>query len=249
MIQWRIFLYYRCIDFSCCGMNPFSPAISQENACVCPRAQLCLTLCDPLDYSSPDSSVEQISQAKILGWVAISFSRESFHTRDWTHISYVGRWILYYWVTWEAFSSVQLLSCVWLFLTPWAAARQASLSVTNSRRLLKLMSIESVMPSNHLVLCHPLLLLPSILPNIRVFSNESALCIRWPKYWGFSFSISPSNQYSGLISCRINWFNLLAVQATLRSLLQHHSSKASILQCSVFLIVQLSHPKWLLEKS
>ena len=134
------------------------------------------------------------------------------------------------------------LSCVWLFATPWTAARQASLSIANSHSLLKLMSIESVMPSSHLILCHPLLLLPSTLPNIRVFSNESALCIRWPKYWSFSFNISPSNEHRGLISFRMNWLDLLAVQGTLKSLLQHHRSKASILQHLAFFIVQLSHP-------
>ena len=122
------------------------------------------------------------------------------------------------------FSSVQLLSRVRLFVTPWTAACQASLSITNSRSLLKLMSIESVIPSNHLVLCHPLLLLPSIFPSIRVFSSDSAPHIRWPKYWSFSFSISPSNEYSGLISFRMDWLDLLAVQETLKSLLQHHSS-------------------------
>ena len=137
-------------------------------------------------------------------------------------------------------TSVQLLSCVQLFATPWTAASQASLSITNSQSLLKLMSIESVMPSNHL--CRPLLLLPSIFPSIRVFSNESVLCIRWPKYWSFSFSISHSNEYSGLISFRMVWLDLLAVQGTLKSLLQHHSSKASILRCSAFFIVQLSYP-------
>ena len=138
--------------------------------------------------------------------------------------------------------SVQLLSHIWLFATPWTSARQASLSITNSRSLLKLMSIESVMPSNHLILCHPLLLLPSIFPSIRVFTNESVLHIRWPKYWSFSFSISSSNEYSGLISFRMGWLDLLAVQGTLRSLLQHHSSKASIFQHSAFFIVQLSRP-------
>ena len=127
-------------------------------------------------------------------------------------------------------------------MTPWTAACQASLSITNSQSLLKLMSIESVMPSNHLILCYLLFLLPSIFPSIRVFSNESVLCNRWPKYWSFSFSITPSNEYSGLISFRMDWFDLLAVQETLKSLLQHHSSKASILQCSGFFIVQLSHP-------
>ena len=138
------------------------------------------------------------------------------------------------------FSSILLLSRVRLFATPWTAARQASLSITNSWSLLKLMSIASVMPSNHLILCHPLLLLPSIFPSIRVFSNELVLCIRWPKHWSFSFSISPSNEYSGLISFRIDWFVLLAVQGTLKSLLRHH--KAAILQCSAFLMVQLLHP-------
>ena len=116
------------------------------------------------------------------------------------------------------------------------------MSITNSRSLLKLMSIKSVMPSNHLILCHPLFLLPSIFPSIRIFSSESVLCIRWPKYWHFSFSISPSNEYSGLISFRMDWLDLLAIQGTLKNLLQHHSSKASILQCSAFFIVQLSHP-------
>ena len=140
------------------------------------------------------------------------------------------------------FSSVQLLSHIRLFTTPWTAACQASLSFTISRSLLKLMSIESVMPSNHLTLCHPLLFLPSIFPIIRVFSNESAFHIRWPKYWSFSFSISPSNEYSGLISFRMDWLDLFAVQGTLKILLQHHSSKASMLQGSAFFMVQLSHP-------
>ena len=132
-------------------------------------------------------------------------------------------------------TQVQSLSCVRLFVTPWAAARQTSLSITNSQSLLKLMSIKSVMPSNHLILCRPLLLPPSIFPSIRVFSNESVFCIRWPKYWSFSFSISPLNEYSGLISFRMNCLYLLAVQGTLKSLLQHHSSKASIFWCSASL--------------
>ena len=127
-------------------------------------------------------------------------------------------------------------------MTPWTAACQASLSTTNSRSLLKLMSVKSVMPSSHLILCHPLLLLPSILPSIRVFSNESALHTRWPKCSSFSFNISPSNEHPGLISFRMDWLDLLAVQGTLKSLIQHHSSEASMLQCSVFFIVQLSHP-------
>ena len=137
---------------------------------------------------------------------------------------------------------VYLLSHVWLFATPWTAARQASLSFTISKSLLYLMSIESVTPSNHLILCCPLLLLLSIFPSIRVFSNESVLCIRWPKYWSFSFNISPSNEHSELISFMMDQSDLLAVQGTLKSLLQHHSSKASILQCSAFFIVQLLHP-------
>ena len=127
-------------------------------------------------------------------------------------------------------------------MNPWTAAYQASLSISNSRNLLKLMFIELVMPSNHLILCRPLLLLPSIFPSIRVFSNESALCIRWPEDWSFSFSNNPSNEYSGMISFRMDWLNLLAVQGTLKSLLQHHSSKASILWHSAFYMVQLSHP-------
>ena len=134
-----------------------------------------------------------------------------------------------------------MLSHVRLFATPWTAARQASLSFTISQSLLTLTSIESMMPSNHLIVCHPLLLLLSIFPSIRVFSRESALCIKWPMYRSFSFSISPSNQYSGLISFRIDWFNLLAVQGSLKSLLQHHSSKGSILWCSAFFMVHPSH--------
>ena len=139
-------------------------------------------------------------------------------------------------------SSVQSLSHVRLFATPWIAARQASLSITNSQSSPRLMCIELVMPSSHLILCHPLLLLPPIPPNIRVFSNESALRMRWPEYWSFSFSIIPSKEIPGLISCRVDWLDLLAVQGTLKSLLQHHSSKASILRCSAFFTVQLSHP-------
>ena len=140
-------------------------------------------------------------------------------------------------------SSVQFNRCrVQLFTILWTTARQASLFITNSQSLPKPMSIESLMPSNHLILCLPLLLLPSIFPGIRVFSNESALCIRWPKYWSFSFNISPTNEHSGLISFKMNWLDLLAVQGTLKSLLQHHNSKASILWWSTFFIVQLSHP-------
>ena len=135
------------------------------------------------------------------------------------------------------FSSVQSLSPVWLFVTPWTAARQASLSITNSRSLPRLMSIESVMPSSHLIRCHPLILLPPVPPSIRVFSNESTLCMRWPKDWSFSFSINPSNERPGLISFRMDWLDLLAVQGTLKSLLQHHSYKASILRPSAFFTV------------
>ena len=140
------------------------------------------------------------------------------------------------------FSSVQSLSRVWLFATPWIAARQASLSITISRISLKLMSIELVRTFSHLILCHPLLLLLPIPPTIRVFSNESTVCMRWPKYWSFSFSIIPSKGHPGLISFRMDWLDLLAVQGTLKSLSQHHSSKASILQCSAFFTVQLLHP-------
>ena len=141
-----------------------------------------------------------------------------------------------------SFSSVQLLSHVRLFATPWIAARQASLSITNVQSLLTLMSIELEIPSNHLIPCCLLLFLPSIFPSIRVFSNESVLHIRWPKDWSFSFSVIPSKEHPGLISFRMDWLDLLAVQGTLKSLLQHHSSKASILQCSTFFMVQLSHP-------
>ena len=156
-------------------------------------------------------------------------------------------WNIYHWNIWfetYIFSSVQFssVSHVWLFATPWIAAHQASLSITNSWSLLKLMCIELVMPSNHLIFCHPLLLPPSIFPSIRVFSKKSVLWIKWQEYWSFNFTISPSNEYSVLISFRIDWFDLLAIQGTLKSLLQHHSSKASVLQCSTFFMVQLSYP-------
>ena len=147
------------------------------------------------------------------------------------------------------FSSVQLLSRVRLFVTSWIAARQASLSITISRSPLRLTSIESVMPSSNIILCRPLLLLPPIAPSIRVFSNESTLRMRWPKYWSFSFSINPSKEIPGLISFRMDWLDLLAVQGTLKSLLQHHSSKASILRPSAFFTVQLSHPYMTTEKN
>ena len=147
-----------------------------------------------------------------------------------------------YYLTLVRISSVHSLSHVRLFATPWIAARQASLSITNSQSLLKLMSIDSVMPSSHFILCRPLLLLPPTPPSVRVFSKESTLSMRWPKYWSFSFSISPSNEHPGLISFRMDWLDLLAVQETLKTPLQHHSSKASIFQCSAFFTVQLSHP-------
>ena len=152
--------------------------------------------------------------------------------------------LLHFLTCWSllSFILVQLLSCVQLFATPWTGALQASLYITISQRPLTFMSIESVMPPNHLILCHPLLVLPLIFPSTSVFSNESVLHIRWPKDWSFSFRISPSDEYSGLISFRMDWLDLLAFQGTLKSLLQHHISKASILQCSPFFIVQLSYP-------
>ena len=155
---------------------------------------------------------------------------------------YTGLENAYEYIFLHQFSTLQSLSRVRLFATPWTAAHQASLSITNSQSLLKLMSTESVMPSNHQILCRPLLLPPSIFPSIMVFSNESVLHITWTKYWSFSFSISASNEYSGLISFRTDWLDLLAVQGTLKSLLRHHSSKTSILGRSAFFIVQLSHP-------
>ena len=169
--------------------------------------------------SPPGSSVHGILQVRVLEWGAIAFSTDT-----------------------AKLSSVQLLSRVWLFVTPWIAARQASLSITKSRSSLRLMSIESVMPSSHLIACRPLLLLLPLPPSIKVFSNESTIRMRWPKYWSFSFSIIPSKEHPGLISFRMDWLDLLAVQGTLKSLLQHHSSKASILQHSAFFIVQLSQP-------
>ena len=168
-------------------------------------------------------------------WVYFAFSQW------WTSVI-SELWVSPFCFWWKGFSSVQSLSCVWLFVTLWTAALQASLSITNFRSLLRLMSIELVMPSNHLILCRPLLLLPSISTGIRVFSDESVLSIWWPKYWSFSFSISPSNEYSRLISFRMDWLDLLAVKGTVKSLLQHHNSKALILQCSVLFMVQFSHP-------
>ena len=216
--------------------------------CLCEWlvTQLCPTLWYPIDCNLPGCSVHGILQARILERVAISTSRESSWHRDWTCVSCIASRFFTHWVIREALTivSVQFSSSVVSdsLATPWTAVCQASLSISISWRLLKLMSVESVIPSNHLILCCPLLLLPSIFPSITVFSNESVLRIRWPKYWSFSFSINPPNEYSGLISFRMDWLDLLAIQGTLKSLLQHHSSKASILQCSAFFIVQLSHP-------
>ena len=188
--------------------------------------------------SPPGSSVHGVGYHALLQGI--------FPTKGSNPVSHIEGGFFTVWAAREAqeysngFSSVQSLSQVRLFATPWTAACQVSLSITNSGSLLKLMSSESVMPSNYLILCYHLLLLPSMFPSIRVFSNESVLCIRWPKYW--SFSISPSNEYSGLISFKIGWFDLLAVQGTFKSLLQHHSSKASVLRHSAFFMVQLSHP-------
>ena len=193
--------------------------------CMCVQVtQLCLTLCGPLGCS-PSLLCPWDFPGNNTGGGCRFLLQGIFLTQGLdTHVCVCVCVCMY------IFSSVQSLSCVRLFATPWTTARQASLSVTNSQSLPKLMSIESVMPSNHRILCHPLLLLLSILPSIRVFSSESALCIRWTKYWSFSFSISPSNEHLGLISFRMDWLDLLAVQGTLRSLFQHHSLKASILR-------------------
>ena len=205
----------------------------KKNSCHCPRSWLSChrvqiaghvqgLLCSKLLMEHcPDLRVH----VRGHGWKPIRRQRSRLQT--------------YYWF-W--FSSVQSLSCVPLFAIPRTAARQASLSITNSQSLFKLVSIKLLIPSNHLILCCPLLHPSSVFPRIRVFSNDSVLCIRWPEYCSFSFSISASNDYSGLISFRMDWLDLLAVQRTLKGLLQHHSSKASILQCSAFFIVQLSHP-------
>ena len=208
-------------------------------------AQSCLTICDAMDYSP-----------WTIGPLSMGFS--SKNTGMGCHFLLQGifliqglnqgllhcRQILYIWATGNSWSShsVQLLSHIWLYETPQIAARQASLSITISWSSRKLMSIESVMPSSHLILYRSLLLLPLIPPSIRVFSNESILCMRWPKYWSFSLSVSPTNEHPGLISFRMDWLDLLAVQGTLKSFLQYHSSKASILRHSAFFTVQLSHP-------
>ena len=183
------------------------------------------------------------NKLKLMGCSKVELRREFITINNYKHIKKQKRpQIQNLTLQFKELSSVQLLSCVPLFATSWTAACQVSLSITNFRSPPKLMFIEPVMPSNHLILCRPLLLLPSIFPSIRVFSNESALRIRWPKYWSFSFNISPSNEHSGLISFRMDWLDFLAVQGTLKSLLQHHSSKASILLYSAFFTVQLSHP-------
>ena len=200
-----------------------------------------------------------ILQARIPEWVVMPSSRGSSQPTDWPRSPATGRfyWHLYcdenilnlrrnfnFYIVKPSvqFSSVQSLSPVWLLVTPWIAAHQAYLSITITQSSLRLASIKSVMPSSHLILCRPLLLLPPIPPSIRVFSNESTLHMRWPNYWSFSFSIIPSKEIPGLISFRMDWLDLLAVQGTLKSLLQHHGSKASVLQCSAFFTVQLSHP-------
>ena len=202
-----------------------------------------------MDCSLPGSSAHGILQARILEWLAYPFSRGSSLPRNRTGVFCIARGFFTSWASREAvssllvhFSSVQSLIRVWLFATPWTAARQASLSITNSRSSLKLTCIKSVMPCSHLILCHPLLLLPPIPPSIRVFSNESTLRMRWPKYWSFSLSISPSKEHPGLISFRMDWLDLLVVQGTLKTLLQHHSSKASIFWRSAFFTAQISHP-------
>ena len=196
-----------------------------------------------MDCTPPGSSVHGDSPGKNTGVGCHALLQGIFPTHGLNPDLLHCRHILYHLSTREAqlipLSSVVQLS---LFATPWTAALQASLSITNSQSLLKLMFIESVMPSNHLIFCHPLLLPPSIFPSIRVFSTRSILQVRWPEYWSFCFSISPSNEYSGLISFRMDWLDLLAVQGTLKSLFQHHSSKVSILQHLAFFIDQLSHP-------
>ena len=216
--------------------SPMHESEKWKWSCSCP------TLSNSMDCSLPGSSVHGIFQARVLEWVATAFSAQTLQLFDNKDIAFY--WNIY--ITFLFFTLApnpdQSLSLVWLFVTPWISARQASLSINNSRSSPRLTSIESVMPSSHLILCRPLLLLPSIPPSIKVFSNESTLRMRWPKYWSFSFSIIPSKEIPGLISFRMDWLDLLVVQGTLKSLLQHHSSKASILRCSAFFTVQLSHP-------
>ena len=204
-------------------------------------------LCNSTDCSLQGPFVHGISQERM--WVTISFSGGSSQARDQTWVSCIAHRFFTteppgkpLFVPSAQFSSFQSLSHVRLFVTPWNAPCQVFLSITNSWSLLKLMFIESVMLSNHIILCHPLLLQASIVPSIRVFTNESVLCIRWPKYRSFHFSMSPSSEYSGLISFRMDWFDFVSVQGTVKSLLQHHSSKVSILRCSAFFIVQFPYP-------
>ena len=204
-------------------------------------AQLCPTLSDPMDFSLPGSSIHGIFQARVLEWGAIINTNLD---GTWCFLALFKKLKLPL-----QFSSGQFLSCVWFFVTPWIAACQASLSIANSQSSPKLMCIESVMPSCHLILCGPLLLLPPIPPSIRVFSSESTLCIRWPKYWSFSLSISPSNEHPGLVFFRMDWLDFPVVQGTLKSLLQYHSSKMSILRRSAFFTVQLSHPYMTIGKT
>ena len=201
------------------------------------------SLC-PIDYSPPGFSVHGDSPGKKAGMGCHALLQGIVPTEGLNLWLSHYRWICYHWAIREAhvLYSFQSFGCVWLFVTPWTAAHQASVSITNTQSLLKRMSVESVMPPNHLILCHPPLLLHLIFPRIRIFPNESVLHIRWPKYWSFNFSISTSNEYSGLISFRIDWFHLLAVHGMLKGLLQHHSSKVSILRCSPFFMVQVSHP-------
>ena len=211
--------------------------------CVCSVTQSCSLFCDLMMVCSPPRLLcPWSSPGKNTGVGCHFFLQGIFPTQGSNSLFvHIGRKSLYCWATWEAPnnpSSVQSLSRVQLFATPWIAAHQASLSVTNPQSSLRLTSIESVMPSSHLILCRPLLL-PPIPPSITVFSNESTLLMRWPKYWSFSFRIIPSKEIPGLISFRKDWLDLLAVQGTLKSLLQHHSSKASILRCSAFFTVQL----------
>ena len=271
MSFWYLLLYvhiciyvYVCVYVCICI---YVHLLNSDCYCCCSAPQPCPTLCDPMDCSmqfrkpgflvlhhlpelaqthvhwvsdaiqpscpllSPSPPAFYLSQHQsLLQWVCSLHQVAEVLELQLQHQSF--QWII----------SVQSFSRARLFAIPWTAARQASLCITNSWSLLKLMSIESVMPSNHIILCCPLLLLPSIFPQIRVFSNESVLRIRWPKFWSFSFSTCLSNEFSGLISFRIGWFDLLSVQGTLKSLLQHHCSKASILQRLVFFIVQLSHP-------
>ena len=206
------------------GLQHARPSFSSPSPRVCPSS------CPLKRWHHPTVS----SSAALFSFWFQSLPASGSFPMSWLFDQKINgnSWIIF------VISSVQSLSCVW----PWTAARQASLSITSSWSLLKLMSIKSVIPSNHLILCHLLLLLPSIFPSIRVFSNESVLCIRWSKYWSFSFSISPSNEYSGLISFRIDLFDPLAVQGMRKSLLQHHNSKTSVLWCSVFFMVHLSYP-------